>query len=152
MDVCDVYVRDGVAFLPTVARTTAGFWMDVEPVEVVPFAAAETAGLCAALARVIDRGNPTVPTPTRATFPPWVVLRHAGVASARAFGRTAAYVHVESGPDGFEAWLGTPDGRGGWTPGRPTTAARPSTTATAERAVALAGLIRQVIKGGRATP
>ena len=30
-----LYVRRGIAYIPTLAQTEAGFWLDVKPVEVV---------------------------------------------------------------------------------------------------------------------
>lgn len=31
----NIYLRDGTAFIPTVAQTDAGFFPDIDPVEVV---------------------------------------------------------------------------------------------------------------------
>lgn len=72
-------------FLPTVAKTDAGYFLDVEPVYVV--SAEDTPGLEAALGEVIARGNPRIPAPIRAEFPKPVVLGPAGVKSWSTFER-----------------------------------------------------------------
>jgi hypothetical protein len=59
----------GVAPLPTIAKTEAGFYMNCEPVAVVP------------VTNIIRRGNPLMPTPKRNAFPPPVLPKYAGVKS-----------------------------------------------------------------------
>jgi hypothetical protein len=59
------YLRNGTAYVPTVAQTEAGFYLDVEPVEVVP--ATDFQALQQAIKRSLNRGNPKVPTPSRAS-------------------------------------------------------------------------------------
>ena len=80
-------IRRGRAFIPTMARTEAGFYLAIDPVEVVD--AADPAAMEAAFINVVQRGNPAVPTPSRDGYPEWVVLKHAGVKSAAAFERLA---------------------------------------------------------------
>jgi hypothetical protein len=63
--------------IPTKARTTAGFYMDVEPVEVADIT--EPHAVQQALKRAWARGNPLVATPSRRDYPRPVVLHHAGV-------------------------------------------------------------------------
>jgi hypothetical protein len=64
---CSFYLRNGVVFLPTMAKTEGGYWLGVEPVDVQNV---ETVGaLQTVLLAAIARGNPTVPTPTREDFP-----------------------------------------------------------------------------------
>ncbi len=70
-----VYLRNGTAFIPTVAQTNAGFFLDVDPVGVV--SATDTEALRHAVKQAIGRGNPKVATPTRAAFPKPVVLSYA---------------------------------------------------------------------------
>src|SRR5437899_4178781 len=70
-----IYVRRGVAYVPTTAQTEAGFFLDVEPVAVV--VADNSAVLQNAVADAIRRGNPTVATPVRTTFPKPVLLHYA---------------------------------------------------------------------------
>src|SRR6185295_9834556 len=62
-----VYFRAGRFFVPVVARTDAGYYLDIEPVGV---SAVDDAGaLTALLQQVIDAGNPPVPAPLRGQFP-----------------------------------------------------------------------------------
>jgi hypothetical protein len=84
---CSFYLRKGTAFVPTMARTEAGYWMGVEPVEVQKVETVEA--LEQLLLAVIARGNPVVPTPTRQNFPRPVMERHCGLKSLSAFERTA---------------------------------------------------------------
>jgi hypothetical protein len=78
-----LYLRNGVVYIPTVARTEAGYFMDIDPVEVV--SAADGDALRHAIKEAINKRNPTVPTPTRAAFPKPVVLKYAKVKSWSAF-------------------------------------------------------------------
>jgi hypothetical protein len=80
-------LRRGQAFIPTMARTEAGFYMGIEPVEVVEVS--DWKGVEDALLRAVSRGNPTVPTPTRNTFPEPVLLKYAKVKSLSTFERSA---------------------------------------------------------------
>jgi hypothetical protein len=81
------YLRNDTAFVPTMGQTEAGFYLDIEPVEVVP--AKDIQALRGAIQQAINRGNPRVSTPSRATFPKPVVLRHAKVKSWSAFEKGA---------------------------------------------------------------
>lgn len=80
-------IRKGQAFVPTVARTEAGFYLDVEPVEVVDTSDRETVEQ--AVIRAVKRGNPVVPTPARDSFPPDPLLKHAKLKSQSAFEKSA---------------------------------------------------------------
>jgi len=84
----ELYVRKGFAYIPTMAKTEAGFYLAIEPVEVVPIE--DKAALEQALAKIISRGNPRVPTPTRANFPQPVLLSHAKVKSWSTFVKSAS--------------------------------------------------------------
>lgn len=84
-----IYLRNRTAFIPTVAQTEAGFYLEVDPVEVV--SATDTEALHLAAKKAIGRGNPKVPTPTRAAFPKPVVLKYAKVTSWPAFERGSLY-------------------------------------------------------------
>jgi hypothetical protein len=72
-------LKDGVVYLPTVAKTEAGFYMDREPVALVPVTNPDA--LRQALKDAARRGNPIVPTPKRNAFPPPVLPKYAGVKS-----------------------------------------------------------------------
>src|SRR5882757_6079966 len=78
-----LYLRDGRAYVPSVGQTEAGFYLDIEPVEVA--LAVDTDALQRAITEVIQRGNPKIPTPARAAFPKPVVLKYAKVKSWSAF-------------------------------------------------------------------
>jgi hypothetical protein len=70
--------------IPTMARTTAGFYMGIEPVEVVDVR--DPAALEQAIIRVVKRGNPWVPTPPGgAKFPKSVLLKYAKLKSDSIF-------------------------------------------------------------------
>jgi hypothetical protein len=80
-------IRKGQAFIPTMAQTEAGFYMGIDPVEVADVS--DRKAVEDAMLRAIVRGNPTVPTPTRDTFPGDVLLKHAKVKSLSTFEKLA---------------------------------------------------------------
>jgi len=86
--VWEFYVRKGLAYIPTMARTEAGYYPAIEPVEVVPVT--DRIALEQALARTLYRGNPTIPAPTRENFPQPVALSHAGLKSWSRFVQDAS--------------------------------------------------------------
>jgi hypothetical protein len=78
-----VYVRKGTGFVPNVAQTEAGFFLDVEPVRVAKLDALPS--LASAIEQAMVVGNPLVSTPSRAAFPKPVILKFAGVKNWNAF-------------------------------------------------------------------
>jgi len=78
-----VYVRKGTAFVPNVAQTTAGYFMDVEPVRTSKLD--DVPSLAIIIEQAMASGNPQVPTPSRAEFPKPVILKPAGVKNWNAF-------------------------------------------------------------------
>src|SRR5688572_21248607 len=78
-----LYLRKGMAYVPTVAQTGAGFYTNIEPVAVVPVT--DSGALENAIKIAMSKGNPIVPTPTRDAFPKPVVLEYAKVKSWSAF-------------------------------------------------------------------
>jgi hypothetical protein len=80
-------VRKGKAFIPTMARTDAGFYIGMEPVEVVD--ATEREEVENAIMRAITRGNPPVPTPSPGDYPKSPPQERAKVKSPSAFERSA---------------------------------------------------------------
>jgi hypothetical protein len=81
-------LRKGQAFVPTMARTAAGFYMGIEPIEVVD--ARDPAALEQAIIRVVRRGNPAVPTPSRTDYSKKsALLKHAKVKSLSSFEKLA---------------------------------------------------------------
>ena len=95
-----VYVRKGTAFVPDVARTEAGFFLDAEPVRVAKLS--DLQSLASAIEQVMATGNPRVPTPTRAAFPKPVILKPAGVKSWNAFVERGACFTIFRGEDELE--------------------------------------------------
>jgi hypothetical protein len=80
---CQVYLRKGAIYLPTLGIVEKGFYRGVEPVAVV--SVANTEALRQALLATIARGNPTVPRLRRSEYPPPVLLKYAGVKTWTAF-------------------------------------------------------------------
>jgi hypothetical protein len=74
-----VYQKDGAVYIPTVAQTAAGFYVDVDPVAVV--AATDIEALQRVIKETIARGNPKIPTPSRATLLNSVILKYANASS-----------------------------------------------------------------------
>ena len=81
----NLYLRGGVVYVPTVAETEAGVFLDIEPVELAPVT--DTEAVRRAVKYAFDRGNPKIPTPIRATFPKPVVLKYGKLKSWSAFER-----------------------------------------------------------------
>lgn len=112
---CHLYILNGIAYIPTAAKTEAGYYMDIEPVEVI--SSSDKVAFAQSIKRTIIRGNPTVPTPTRATgFPKPVVLKYANLKSMAAFEKKASSWHLDEKNGLFiiEQWQNRP--QGGWVP------------------------------------
>jgi hypothetical protein len=110
-----LYIRNRTAYVPTAAKTHAGYYLDIEPVEVTTISDEE--GFIAAIRRTIDRGHPIVPAPTRATgFPKPVILRYAKLQSLTAFEKDASYwqLHKQDNQYRIEQWK--KGAQGGWIP------------------------------------
>jgi len=75
--------KSGRVFVPTMAKTDVGYWLEVDPVEQA--ATSDLNSIAAALQRCASRGNPAVQTPPRSSFPDWVVLKHAKKKKVRDF-------------------------------------------------------------------
>jgi hypothetical protein len=73
-----VYIRKGKVFVPTLAETQAGYYLDIQPVEVVE--ASDRTHLIQTLHKRVTDENPVIPTPM-GTYPKPVVLAPAGVKS-----------------------------------------------------------------------
>jgi len=99
------YLRKGVAYIPTTAKTEAGFWLAIEPVDVAPAHSVEE--LQRLLLKTIGRGNPVVQTPTRQDCPPPVMQRYCGMKSFSAFERTAALWAISVNVDSYVIYLAT---------------------------------------------
>src|SRR5262249_8516440 len=88
------YLRNRKAIIPTVVMTGDGFYMDVEPVSIVP--ADKPDELMPALTDALGRGNDTVDTPDRTDEPGSPVLDKVGIKRWEAFERQSVLytVHV----------------------------------------------------------
>lgn len=82
---CDLCLRNGTVYIPTMGKMDEGFYRGIEPVAVV--SVSNTVALREALASTIARGNPQVPMLRRDQWSPPVVLKYAGVKSWSAFER-----------------------------------------------------------------
>jgi hypothetical protein len=81
-----IYVFRNHVFIPTVAKTQAGYHLEIEPVEHLSLTSPE---LPQVLGEVLKRGNPEVPTPSRANFPkPWM-LKYRSAKSWKKFSEIA---------------------------------------------------------------
>jgi hypothetical protein len=83
-----VFLLKDRALVPTMARTKAGFYMGIEPVEVVD--PDDPGALEQAIMRTVKRGNPSVPTPPGgAKFPKSVLLKYAKMKSISSLDKLA---------------------------------------------------------------
>ena len=74
--------------VPTMARTKAGYYMGIEPVEVVDSHNQEA--IEQAIIRSVKRGNPSVPTPSGGVeFPKSPLLKYAKMKSISSFDKMA---------------------------------------------------------------
>jgi hypothetical protein len=87
------YMRNGVAYVPTVVKLQTGAYLDIDPVAVVPVA--NTEGLRRAFLDAIARKNAIVPPPPKDHWPPPVLLKYAGVKTWSAFARDASVWSIE---------------------------------------------------------
>lgn len=107
------YTSGSTAYLPTCARTDAGYHLDIDPVEVASIL--DTDAFVAALARGIGRGNPEVRTPDRDSFPPPAVLKHTRAASWSSFEETASVWLIEDRNNQLRLVPSRRAPDGGWT-------------------------------------
>lgn len=108
-----VYVRDELVIIPRVSLTTAGYFLDTEPVAVSSLRTVDE--FARALDAVIAAGNPSVPTPTRDAFPKPVVLDYARVRSWKAFERASVCFSISRVGAEFELFATDRDEDGQWT-------------------------------------
>jgi hypothetical protein len=77
-----LYVVQNKVIVPTVSKTLSGYYLETEPVTSVGLF---DPALPEVLRGVLERGNPPIPTPSRANFPKPVVLKYAGAKSWKKF-------------------------------------------------------------------
>jgi hypothetical protein len=111
-------LKDGIVYLPTTAKTEAGFYMSREPVAVVP--AANTEALRRALQDMMDRGNAIIPTLKPDAFAPPVLPKYAGARSWSAFMNGASEWAIDERDGVYQIipYRKDPDGGPGWVPDR----------------------------------
>ena len=90
---CHFHLRNGIVYIPTMAKMDKGFYRGVEPVAVV--SVSNTDALRQAIVETIARGNPDAPMLRRREWPAPVVLKYAGVKSWSAFERGAQFWTIE---------------------------------------------------------
>jgi hypothetical protein len=139
----NVYLRRGKVYVPTVAQTGAGFYLDIEPVEVV--LACDSEAVRNAVQKALSRGNPPVPTPTRAAFPTPVVLRFANVKSWAAFQRGATNWIILTADNRYEIKQSRNHPQGGWVPDPALTEVLPLDSGHEGVAVRMACLINRIV-------
>jgi hypothetical protein len=105
------YLRDGIAYIPTVVRLQkGGAFMDVEPVAVEPVA--NTEGLRRAFSDAIARENVFVPNPPKNNWPRPILLKYSGAKTWSAFARNASVwsIDEENGVYSIGGYKEHPDG------------------------------------------
>jgi len=97
---CELYLRNGTVYLPTMGKMDKGFYRGVEPVAVV--SASNIDGVRQALQTTIARGNPIVPLLRRSEWQPPVLLKYAGVKSWSAFERCMSLWTIKEDDAAFQ--------------------------------------------------
>lgn len=108
----DVYLRNGIVYLPTLGKMAEGFYRGVEPVAVVRLT--DIAQARQALQTTIERGNPSVPMLPRGEIPPPVLLKYAGVRKWSDFERGMKFWTIEEKDGGFLIAGQEKQADGGW--------------------------------------
>lgn len=107
-----IYLRENTVYVPTVAKTDVGYYMDVDPVRTV--SVSDSHALQAAIAEAMNKGNPIVPTPSRAAFPKPAVLRHVGLKSWATFEKDATLWTIREEDGGYRVVQGKRGADRGW--------------------------------------
>jgi len=81
-----IYAIGDKVIIPTVSKTRSGYYLETEPVSVIRLS---DLSLTEVLQDALRRGNPTIPTPSRANYPKPVVLKYAGVNAWNKFAAAA---------------------------------------------------------------
>ncbi len=135
-----LYLRNGRAYLPSVGQTEAGFYLDIEPVEVA--LATDAEALQRAIKEVMSRGSQRRLAPP---FPKPVVLKHAKVKSWSAFEKGALnWTIVEKSGD-YQIKRGRTRPDGGWEDDPTRIESLPPGTAPEKIAERLASLVQAAL-------
>jgi hypothetical protein len=106
-----VYVVNGKAYVPTVAKTEAGFFLDVEPVGQANLLREP---LLRELKAIHARGVPVIPSPPAGAFPPPVVLKPMKLRSWSALMKQGTCFTLFPLEGGYEALSSRTDAKGRW--------------------------------------
>jgi hypothetical protein len=87
MKIWNIYLRQQTVFVPTVAKTDAGYFLEIAPVVVIK--STDCQEIIEAVKNVISKGNPMIPTPSRENFPKAVILEYAKAKSWSVFVKLA---------------------------------------------------------------
>jgi hypothetical protein len=90
--------KNGAILIPYNAKTEAGFWISVEPVEIAH--ADDEASILNGVRKIAALGVITVPTPARDAFPKPIILKYAGSNSWSAFQKIHMLVDLEENANG----------------------------------------------------
>jgi hypothetical protein len=83
-----VFLLNGRVLVPTMAKTKAGFYMGIEPVELAE--THEPAAVEQAVIHAVTRGNPSIPTPAGGkNFPKSPLLKYTKLKSLSTFDKLA---------------------------------------------------------------
>jgi hypothetical protein len=112
---CNLYLnqKTGAILVPTKAKTEAGYWLDIEPVDRA--SVDDPASVLSALRKAAEQKDLIVPTPTRATFPKPVVLSYSTARSWSDFEKRHKQFSIARTPDGryqIERYKRSPEGSG----------------------------------------
>lgn len=94
------FVRRDVAYIPTCARTEAGFYFDIEPIEIARIS--NTDEFRKAIKAALSRGNPTVPTPRREDYGKTPILKYAKVKSWPQMERESSFWGITENNGSYE--------------------------------------------------
>lgn len=104
------YLKNGIVYVPTVAKLTTGAYVDIDPVAVE--SVANTVGLRWAFLEAIARKNAIISPPPKGKWPSPVVLKYARTKSWPAFARDMSMWSIEENNGTYQivGYRSHPDG------------------------------------------
>ena len=90
--------RTGAVLIPCAAKTEAGFWLSVEPVEVAH--TDDETSILSGVRKIAAQGVRSVPTPARDAFPKPIMLKYAGSKTWSAFQKIHVLINLERNSNG----------------------------------------------------
>ena len=106
--------KTGDVIVPTVAKTEAGYWLSIEPVECASWN--DLQAVIGAVRKAISRAGQVIPTPSRQNFPKPVVLPYSNAKTINEFERKYDMVSLSQSSLGnysIERYRKAPEGTGG---------------------------------------